>query len=277
MANSGVCVKAARIPVGKHRDPVLHSPLNRMTPSHADPDSRRVAFIVPAYEAARSIEPLVGALLREASRLPFTTTPAVIVVDDGSRDRTASLAERAGALCVRHPKNRGKGAALGTGLSKARELGARAAVSVDADGQHPAGEASRIACHPAPLGSLVLAVRDLARDGAPRASQFSNWFSNVWLSFFAERPLHDTQSGLRRYPLPETLDLGLWSTGFEFETEVILKAVRAGIEVAELPVRVHYPPPEERISHFRSARDPARIVIRLLHTAWTTPWRTRTR
>jgi len=234
----------------------------------------RLAFVVPAYEAEASIESVVRELLLHARELPSVTTPPVIVVDDGSRDRTSERAGSAGALVVRHPVNQGKGSALITALSRAYELGARAAVSVDADGQHPAREALEIARNPAPPGALLLAVRNLARDGAPRANRFSNAFSNAWMSLFARRVLHDTQCGLRRYPLPEILALSLVGRGFEFETEVILKAMRAGLPVHEAPARVIYPPAGERVSHFHPVRDPARIVFRMLHTACTTPWRT---
>jgi glycosyltransferase involved in cell wall biosynthesis len=231
----------------------------------------RVAFVVPAYQAARTVGDVVASLRRAA---PEPETP-VIVIDDGSRDETARAAREAGAHVRAHAANRGKGAALLTGFTEARALGADAAVTVDADGQHPAEEALRVARHPAPRATLVLSVRDLARDGAPSANQFSNAFSNAWVSLFSRRRLADTQCGLRRYPLPEVLELGLASTGYELETEVIVKAARAGIAIAELPVRVVYPPEAERVTHFHSVRDPARIVFRLLHTAWTTPWRSR--
>lgn len=233
----------------------------------------RVAFVVPAYQAERTIEGVVSALVRVSLELSLVTTPSVIVVDDGSLDRTAERASAAGALVVRHVENRGKGAALRSGLTRAHELSARAAVTVDADGQHPALEAQMLARHPAPADSLVLSVRDLAREGAPRANRFSNAFSNAWMSLFARRILRDTQCGLRRYPLPETLALGLVGTGFELETEVILKAVRRGLLVTEVPARVIYPPGDQRVSHFHAVRDPSRIVYRMLHTAWTTPWR----
>jgi glycosyltransferase involved in cell wall biosynthesis len=231
--------------------------------------SMRVAFVVPAYRAARTVGGVVAALREAAAGLDAP----VIVIDDGSDDATALAAREAGAHVRAHPTNRGKGAALLTGFGAAHALGADAAVTVDADGQHPAEEALRVARHPAPREVLVLSVRDLARDGAPSANQFSNAFSNAWVSLFARRRLADTQCGLRRYPLPEALDLGLESTGYELETEVIVKAARAGIAIAELPVRVVYPPAAERVTHFHSVRDPARIVFRLLHTAWTTPWR----
>jgi glycosyltransferase involved in cell wall biosynthesis len=195
----------------------------------------------------------------------------VIVVNDGSRDATADRARESGALVLDHAENRGKGRALLLGLTHAFRSGARAAVSLDADGQHPPEEALRLALEPSPLDSLVLAVRDLSGAGAPAQNRFSNGFSNLWMSWFTRRRLRDTQCGLRRYPLPETLELGLLGARFELESEVILRAVRAGIPVVEVPARVVYP--ERRTSHFRSVADPARIVVRLLHTAATTPWR----
>jgi len=227
--------------------------------------------VVPAFQAEASVAAVVRGLVAEARRDGSWTDPWVLVVDDGSTDETAERAREAGAEVLRHPRNRGKGQALLTGFRAAAERGARAAVTVDADGQHPPDEALKVALHPAPSDALVLAVRDLVRDGAPRANRFSNGFSNVWMSWFARRRLSDTQCGLRRYPLPATLELGLLGSRFELEAEVILRAARRGIPLVEVPVRVLYP--EQRTSHFRSARDPTRIVLRLLHTAATTPWR----
>lgn len=237
----------------------------------------RVVFVVPAYQAERTVEQVVGSLLEVARSLPERAEPSVLVVDDGSTDSTAARARAAGGAVSRHAVNRGKGAALLTGFRAAHALGGDVAVTVDADGQHPPEEALKLALDAAPAEALVLSVRDLVRDGAPRASRFSNGFSNAWVSLFARRRLRDTQCGLRRYPLATTLALGLRSTGYELETEVIIKAVRRGVPIHQVPVRVIYPDPSERISHFDSVRDPARIVFRLLHTAYTTPWSSRER
>src|SRR5262249_36536327 len=144
---------------------------------------------------------------------------------------TAEEAERAGAVVVRHSANRGKGAALRTGFEHARRLGARAVVTVDADGQHPIDEAVRLAVAPEPRRALVLGVRNLVEDGAPRANRFSNGISNFFLSLFSGRELHDTQCGLRRYPLPESLELGARDDGYAFESEFVLRAARAGWNV----------------------------------------------
>jgi glycosyltransferase involved in cell wall biosynthesis len=178
----------------------------------------------------------------------------------------------AGAVVLAHATNRGKGAALRTGFEHAARLGADTVVTVDADGQHPPDEAIRLALHPASPDSLVLGVRDLVLDGAPKKNRMSNGISNFFLSRFAGVPLHDTQCGLRRYPLARMQTLGCVDDGYAYEAECVLKAVRAGIPVIEVPVRVYYPPEHLRVTHFHSVKDPARIVYRVLQTlATTTP------
>jgi glycosyltransferase involved in cell wall biosynthesis len=227
-----------------------------------------VAAIVPAYDAERTVGEVVRSLVAAWPYRP--PGGAIVVVDDGSSDGTAHAAERAGAIVVRHPNNRGKGAALRTGFAKAAALGAEAAVTVDADGQHLAEEAVRLADHPAPRSALVLGVRDLARDGAPAKNRMSNGISNFFLSLFTGMTLLDTQCGLRRYPLPETLSLGARDDGYAFEAECVLRAARAGVVLEQVPVRVYYPPETLRVTHFDSVRDPARIVVRVLATLATT-------
>jgi glycosyltransferase involved in cell wall biosynthesis len=219
--------------------------------------------VVPAFQAEASITAVVSGLAAALA----VDAGTILVVDDGSSDGTSAAAERAGASVIRHSRNLGKGAALRTGFEAALQRGADAVVSVDADGQHPPEEAARLFHHPAPREALVLGVRDLARDGAPGPSRFSNAFSNVFLSWFGGRALTDTQCGLRRYPVPEALSLGARSTGYAFEAEVLLRAARVGWTIVEVPVRVIYPPPAERVSHFDAVRDPARIVGRVLETA----------
>jgi len=227
--------------------------------------------IVPAYQACHSVGRVITDLFRAWPQ--NLGGPAVLVVDDGSTDGTARAAEQAGATVIQHERNRGKGAALKSGFFHARSLGAKIAVTVDADGQHPAAEAMRLLAHPSPEHALVLGVRDLIRDGAPRANRFSNGFSNVFLSLFSRRRLSDTQCGLRRYPIAQTLALDPRETGYGFEAEVILRAARAGWPIEQVPVRVIYPPQNERVSHFHVVRDPARIVFRVLHTFATAPGR----
>jgi len=221
----------------------------------------RAAVIVPAYQAATLVGPVVAELVAL-----WPEPDAIFAVDDGSTDDTAEQARRAGARVLRHPTNRGKGVALRTGMKAALEAGFMVGVTVDADGQHPPGEALRMHQTCTDPNALVLGVRDLAGAGAPRANQLSNAFSNLALSFFVGRWLHDTQCGLRRYPLEACLALGAADPGYAYEAEIVVRAALAGLRIEQPRIEVRYPPEEQRLSHFDAVRDPARIVARVLRT-----------
>jgi hypothetical protein len=226
--------------------------------------------LVPAYDAAGSVADVVRALVTI-----WPDPQAVFVIDDGSHDATAAEAERAGARVLRHAVNRGKGAALRTGLLAAHEAGFDAAVTVVADGQHPPADALRVLAHPAPAGSLVLGTRDLVKAGAPRPNQLSNRISNFFLSRFARTTFADTQCGLRRYPVAATLAADGGACGYAFEAEIILRLLASGVPVVEMPIDVVYPPEDERLTHFDSVRDPARIIRCVVATLVETRYMTR--
>jgi glycosyltransferase involved in cell wall biosynthesis len=215
--------------------------------------------IVPALDAEATLGKVIDDV-RAALGTP------VLVIDDGSRDATADVARAHGAVVVAHDRNRGKGAALRSGLREAAARGFDVAVSVDADGQHPATSARAVLDASDDRRALVLGVRDLARDGAPRSNRFGNAVSNFFLSRFAARPMRDTQCGLRRYPVAETLALGARADGFAFEGEVILRALAAHLPLVEVPIDVLYPAAARQRSHFRRVADPARIIGTVVHT-----------
>jgi glycosyltransferase involved in cell wall biosynthesis len=219
--------------------------------------------VVPAYEAGTSVARVVREI-REA--LPELGEGAILVVDDGSTDGTAEAARAAGVRVARHDRNRGKGAALRTGMTEADKLGFDVALAVDADGQHPGASSRDVLFGSDDPAALVLGVRDLAGAGAPRANRMSNAISNFFLSRFAGQRLRDTQCGLRRYPIRATLALSTRATGYAFEAEVLLRAIAAGIPIVERDVRVVYPPEHERVTHFDSVRDPVRIILAVLAT-----------
>jgi glycosyltransferase involved in cell wall biosynthesis len=217
--------------------------------------------IVPALDAAATVGSVIDDL-RAALGIP------VIVVDDGSVDATGEVARDHGAIVLRQERNRGKGAAICAGLREAKNRGFRLAVTVDADGQHPASSARTVLDGSDDPRALVLGVRDLLRDGAPASNRFGNGVSNYFLSLFARRPLQDTQCGLRRYPVVETLGLSARASGFAFEGEVVLRALAAGLPVVEIPVAVVYAPSTRQGSHFRRVLDPTRIVATVVRTVF---------
>ncbi|NUP07950.1 MAG: glycosyltransferase family 2 protein [Polyangiaceae bacterium] len=227
-----------------------------------------IAAIVPAYDAAKTL----GAVVTETVSL-FGSLGTVYVVDDGSSDGTGEVARKAGAVVLRHPTNRGKGCALRTGLAQAAADGHSAAVTLDADGQHPPAEALRLATHRCDPRALVLGIRDLKGANAPRPNRISNAISNGFLSMFSRKLLADTQCGLRRYPLPQTLEIGGRDDGYAFEAEIILLAIASGLPIVEVPTHVLYP--EDRTTHFDAVRDPMRVIRRVVRTLVDTRWITR--
>jgi glycosyltransferase involved in cell wall biosynthesis len=218
--------------------------------------------VIPAYNA--------GAMVAEVVRgVRGQGWDPVLVVDDGSTDDTAQTAADAGAVVVRHGRNRGKGAALRTGLCVCARDDVAMMLSLDADGQHDPRDLARLMEATADPGALVLGTRDLRGAGAPRANRVSNGISNFFLSRFVGVALDDTQCGLRRYPVPAVLALGLRGTGYELEAEVVLRAARARVPIVQTPVRVHYPPEGQRVTHFRTRRDVPRIIARVLQALAT--------
>jgi len=202
--------------------------------------------VIPVYNHPDTVARVVRGAL--------AVGPPVIVVDDGSTDRTAGEIRSApGATVVTHAANRGKGAALLTGFQAAADLGARYAVTLDADGQHDPAQAPSLMRAAAAGGRvLVLGCREGMDDPAiPWTSRFGRKFSNFWVWAAGGPRLSDTQSGYRVYPIPETLRLGTRARRFAFEVEVLVLARRRGIPVIQAPVTVDYRPGGKRISHFR--------------------------
>lgn len=205
----------------------------------------RYAIVIPAYNHGTQVRGVVEKCL--PLRLP------VIVVDDGSTDSTPYvLASLSGVTVIRHKKNQGKGASLLTGFAASLQL-ADWAITIDADGQHdPEDILSLIQAVPGGQRPLVIGRRVGMGDGnVPWTSRWGRRFANFWVWASCGRWLSDSQSGFRVYPLPETLHLGTKARRYQFEVEVLVRAVWSGIPIIEAPVRALYGPPEERVSHFR--------------------------
>jgi hypothetical protein len=221
----------------------------------------RPAALIPAFNAADTVGRVVTGL-----RQAIDESIPIIVVDDGSTDSTGEVAEKAGARVVRHPANRGKGAAIRTGLRAALAEGCDVAITVDADGQHPPEYAARLLDPSYDASALVLGTRDLGRSGAPRGNLIGNRVSNFFVSVFTWRRFRDTQCGLRRYPIEKTLSVRTKDQRFGFEAEIIFAAMRAGVPVLEAPVTVLYPPRSKHTTHYRAFKDTVHIVHRITVT-----------
>ena len=224
----------------------------------------RFAVIIPTYNHGTRIAGVVST----ARRLGFP----IFVVDDGSSDGTNRvLASLPGIHVLRHPDNRGKGAALITGMGEAARV-ADYAITVDADGQHdPADARALIAALRSNRRAMVIGRRKM--DDAPWTSRKGRGFSNFWVWASCGLRLGDSQSGFRIYPLPETLALGVVARRYQFEVEVLARAAWQGIPIVEVPISAAYGATLPRISHFRPFIDFlrnsgtfSRLIIRRVFT-----------
>jgi len=223
-----------------------------------------VAIVIPAYQEAATI----GDIVRRA-RAALPEAP-VLVVDDGSTDGTAELAEAAGATEVlRLVPNQGKGAALRVGMARALALGAGLVATLDGDGQHRPEDLPRlIATARERPGCLVIGSRRATAraGGQPAARRRANRVADFWISWAAGQAIADSQCGFRVYPAAALADLDRYARRsgrrFAFESAILIDAARAGCRVVAVDVPALYGPESlRRPSHFRPVADIARIVM----------------
>lgn len=222
-------------------------------------EENEVCAVIPTYQNAKTLLKVVADVHR--------VVDTVFVVDDGSNDGTAALLDKATGnerpeKVLTHPKNCGKGAALKTGLTYARQQGFRYAVTVDADGQHRADDIPTLlkAVEEEP-DALAIGSRGLQHENMPAKSTFANRFSNFWFALQTLQRLPDTQSGLRIYPLRRLHGLRWMSARYEAELTLLVFSAWAGVKLLPVPVSVYYPPRDQRVTHFRPGRDFTRISV----------------
>lgn len=222
-------------------------------------EEKEVCAVIPTYQNAKTLLKVVADVHR--------VVDTVFVVDDGSNDGTAALLDKATGSerpekVLTHPKNCGKGAALKTGLTYARQQGFRYAVTVDADGQHRADDIPALlkAVEEEP-DALAIGSRGLQHENMPAKSTFANRFSNFWFALQTLQRLPDTQSGLRIYPLRRLHGLRWMSARYEAELTLLVFSAWAGVKLLPVPVSVYYPPRDQRVTHFRPGRDFTRISM----------------
>jgi len=186
----------------------------------------------------------------------------VLVVDDGSTDvDIPALFADTGIEVLCHETNRGKGAALLSALSEVWKKGAQWMICVDADGQHhPEDIPAFFPLMEQSPSSLIIGARDFSTANVPGGSRFGRQFSNFWIKLECGISISDSQSGFRAYPVDYLTQMKFRGDRFDFEVEVLTKAVWYGLSLREVPVQVTYAPKGERISHFHQWKDNARLT-----------------
>jgi glycosyltransferase involved in cell wall biosynthesis len=214
-------------------------------------DPAVVSVVIPAYNEAEVIGAVVGGV---AAAGPWRE---IIVVDDGSADETGSRAAAAGAVVVRHPYNKGNGAAVKTGI---RRASGEYVLILDGDGQHQSADAGRLVAR---LGEydLVIGARPHATQATP-ARRFGNDALNRFASYLTGRPIPDLTSGFRAARRECLLEfLHLLPNGFSTPTTTTLAFIKAGYNVAFEPAEAR---PRVGQSKIRLARDGAKFFMIVL-------------
>lgn len=215
----------------------------------ADPSS--VSVVIPAFNEGPVIAGVVEALAAAGA------WHEIIVVDDGSRDGTAAEACRAGAIVVKHPYNKGNGAAVKSGI---RRASGEYVLIIDGDGQHRPDDASRLVAR---LGGYDLVIG--ARAGATQATyarRMGNSMLNRLASYLTSREISDLTSGFRaarREYLAEFIHL--LPNGFSTPTTTTLAFIKAGYNVTFEPVEARARVGQSKI---RFARDGAKFLMIIL-------------
>lgn len=219
-------------------------------------DELKTCVVIPTYNNHQTLADVIERVGRH--------TKNIVVVNDGSTDRTAQILSdcQQPLEIVTHSKNMGKGCALKNGFKKALDLGYENAITIDSDGQHfpedLPGLISRLKEEP---GSIIIGARNMAQADVPGGSSFGNRFSNFWFLVETGIRLPDTQSGYRVYPIKLLSKFHFYCTKFELEIEIPVRAAWSGIPVISEPVQIKYNQGEDRVTHFRPYADFFRISV----------------
>jgi len=229
-------------------------------------DWRDIWIAIPAFQEEVTIRGIVDAALRQC--------PNVIVVDDGSTDRTSEQLTDLPVSLLSHETNRGKAASLQTAFGYALQRGAVGVITLDGDGQHdPEDAALLLAAWRRQPDRILIGSRLHDRSQFPAARWRANRFACFWISWASGHPIADSQSGFRLYPA-EVMRIALGrrvrGNRFTFESEILIEASRSGYQTLAVAIPGRYPV-NARASHFRPVWDITKIVImvggRLLRSA----------
>src|SRR3972149_4986253 len=221
---------------------------------------KNILVLIPAFNAEKTISSLIDQISA------FIPGKDVLVVDDGSTDRTYQLAKESGANCLQHKKNKGKGEALKTGFEYAVEQGYSGVITLDADLQHdpkfipefiekaesdidtgrvqngsrwtrcPVGARQR---RPSPA-NILIGTRNIRLKTMPFSRWLTNNVTSIIVSILGDTKVRDSQSGYRYISMEVLKAVKLSTRKYELESEILIKAGRKGFKIAPLPISTIY-------------------------------------
>jgi glycosyltransferase involved in cell wall biosynthesis len=219
-----------------------------------------ICALIPAFNEAGRIAPVVRGVIRRGI--------TAVVIDDGSSDGTAEAAEAAGAVCLRHAPNQGKGVALRAGIRYALDHDFSHLLFIDGDGQHrPEDIPSLVDTARRTAAAMVIGTRSFDRARMPLERYCSNRFGSLIASWLAGRTIRDSQSGFRLIRADALRGVKLRARKYEIEMEILIKLSRAGCRIEHAPVGTVYEGGQAR-SKMKPVRDTVRICLWSLAFRW---------
>jgi len=196
-------------------------------------ESKKTFIIVPAFNE----EKIIGEVINEIRSSGFSD---IIVIDDGSMDDTYIEAGKKGARSFRHKINRGKGAAVKTGIEAAKKLKAHIAVTMDGDGQHNPADIEKMIELLENGYDVILGTRLKNPTGMPFYKIIANKIGNFFTWLMYGLWVTDSQSGFRAFSKKALRLIDTKTDRYEYDSEVIREIRRNKLKYAEIPIEVRY-------------------------------------
>jgi glycosyltransferase involved in cell wall biosynthesis len=216
----------------------------------------RTTVVLPAYNEGAALPHV----LRELGEY-LDDSYEVVVVDDGSSDDTANVAERYPVRLIQHATNRGKGVAIRTGISEAQ---GENVVIMDADATYPV-PAIKEMVELLDENDLVRGIRESEPESMPAVNRFGNWLINKLLTVSHGLEGADQLTGLYAMRRSEAVRLGTEARGFDIETEIGIKAKARGLREAEIPISYLPRVGEKKLNPWKDGlRILGRVIVLLL-------------
>lgn len=193
----------------------------------------KTVAIIPAFNEEKTLGSVIEKLKKEVEQ--------IIVIDDGSKDRTCQIAKDQGASVYRHLINRGLGGALGTGIKAALFNDADIIITLDADGQHDPAEIQAL-IKPIVAGEsdIVIGSRFLTRQPMPFSRRLGNKFFNFIMFMIFGIKTTDSQSGMRAFSKEAASKIELCTNGMEVSSEILNEAKKKRLKTKEVPIKAIY-------------------------------------
>lgn len=223
-------------------------------PTGGAEDEISVLVVIPTYNNHNSLSEIVNGVLESGLK--------TLVVDDGSTDAALETIKHLPVEVIAHQQNRGKGQAILSAANWADAQGYSHIITIDADGQHSPADIPKFLdkIKDKPL-SIIVGTRAFDSGPVPESSVFGRKFSNFWVRVSSGSSIADSQSGFRAYPLEVLKKVKCRAKRYNFEVEILVRAVWAGIILSSVDIGVAYNQATIEASHFHPFKDNFRISL----------------